>query len=196
MSNKWKILFFILLGINLSFFIALAVIIFSPSEEGTGPRTAKNSKEKMIPFTIDSNKEDLTKVINYYIEQETKGSSIDYSVLLTDVVEFYGTIEVFTQEIELKMTFEPEALENGDLLLTQKSLSLGGLPLPVEYVLKFVNEQYAFPDWVKISPEEQTIYVALMDMDTESGMKIVADIFDLKNDQIQLTFYVPGKDGN
>lgn len=194
MNKKWKVLFFLLLGVNLFLVVFFLILVFTPSKEETLPGNTKENKEEMVPFVVQSNKNNLTKVINYYIKQETDGSPIDYEVLLTDEVELYGTIEVFTEEIELKMTFEPEALENGDLLLKQKSMSIGSLPLPVEYVLKFVREQYAFPEWVEIHPEDKTVYVGLMAMEIKNGIQIGANKFDLKNDSISFTFLIPGKD--
>lgn len=195
MNKKWKLLFFLLLGANLSIVVFFLVFVLSPAKEDSLPRTTKENKEEMVSFVVGSNKSDLTRVINYYIEEETDDSAIDYEVLLTDEVELYGIIEVFTQEIELKMTFEPEALENGNLLLKQKSMSIGSLPLPVEYVLKFVKEQYALPDWVEIYPEEKNVYVALMDMETKNGIQLGASRFDLKNDDISFILLMPGKDG-
>lgn len=195
MNKKWKLLFFLLLGVNLFIIGLLLFFVFTPAKEDVLPRKTKESKEELVPFAVGSNKSDLTRVINYYIEEETDDSAIDYEVLLTDDVELNGVIEVFTQEIELKMTFETEALENGNLLLKQKTMSIGSLPLPVEYVLKFVKDQYALPDWVEIYPEEKNIYVALMDMETKNGIQVGVNRFDLKNDNISFTLLIPGKDG-
>lgn len=194
MNKKWKVLFFLLLGVNLFLVVLFLILVFTPSKEESLPGSTKENKEEMVPFVVQSNKNDLTKVINYYIKQETDGSPIDYEVLLTDEVELYGIIEVFTEEIELKMTFEPEALENGDLLLKQKSMSIGSLPLPVEYVLRFVKEQYALPEWVEIHPEDKTVYVGLMAMETKNGIQIGTNKFDLTNDSISFTLLIPGKD--
>lgn len=149
----------------------------------------------MVPFEVETNKEDVTKVVNYYIEQEAGESPVDYQIILADTVELYGIVEVFATPIEFKMTFEPEVLENGNLLLRQKSVSLGGLPIPVEYVLKFIKEYYPVPGWVEIDPANRAVYAGLTEMETKSGLKIAAEKFDLKKDEIRFKILIPGKDG-
>ena len=74
-----------------------------------------------VRFTIQTNKQDLNRLINHYLKEEYSGS-LDYEVLLTDEVELYGNIPVFSENVEMKLTFEPVALENGDLELQQKTI--------------------------------------------------------------------------
>lgn len=190
MKNKWKTLFLILLAINLLVIVTLVVIINIPSFQDER-RQDKDYHGEMVHFKIQSNKNDLNKIINHYIESEGLKSPIDYKVLLDHEVELYGTIKVFTQDIEMKLTFEPEALENGDLLLKQKSISIGQLQLPVSYVLKFIRDKYDFPKWVNIQPNDEIIYVALQQMKLKSDIKVKVDKFDLPNDQILFTLMVP-----
>ncbi|WP_213087605.1 YpmS family protein, partial [Heyndrickxia sporothermodurans] len=133
----------------------------------------------------------LTNLINHYIQKEGLNGPIDYSVKLSDEVELYGIIKVFSQDVQLKMTFEPEAQKNGDLLLRQKSILIGNLNLPVEFVLKFIQKSYKFPDWVTIQPNKKTIYVALQSMKVNNEMIVHADRFDLKNDDISFTLQIP-----
>ena len=96
-------------------------------------------------FFIQTNKQDLNKLINHYIEKEGLNGPVHYNVLLTDEVELYGEVKVFSESMQLKMTFEPRALENGDLVLEQKTLSLGGVPVPVSYILTFIRDYINFP---------------------------------------------------
>ena len=88
------------------------------------------------------------------------------------------------------MTFEPKALENGDLILYQKSASVGKMNLPVSYILKFIRNSYNLPSWVIIQPKDELIYVSLEKMELKGDMKVKADKFNLKEDDITLTFMV------
>ncbi|MFE8702101.1 YpmS family protein [Cytobacillus sp. FJAT-54145] len=191
MSNSWKKLFFILLGINVATILFVLVVINIPTRDDD--LDLEYSNHEYVDFNIHSNKDNLNKVINHYIEKEGLKSPIAYQVILGDEVELYGTLKVFTQDIEMKLTFEPEALENGDLILKQQSISIGQLHLPVDYVLKFIRDKYDFPEWVSIQPNEELIYVALQKMKLKSNLRVKVEKFDLKNDDIEFSLLVPTK---
>src|SRR3954451_12810401 len=116
MINKWKRGFFLLLGLNGFILILLLSLILVPADEkGKIQQDVPNNNN--VTFEVTSNKADLNRLIDQYIKKEAADSPIEYSIQLQDEVELYGTIPFFSQEIDLKLTFEPEALENGDLVL-------------------------------------------------------------------------------
>lgn len=187
-NQHWKIAFFSLLAINIIIVFTICYFIFIL---GTSTIHKEPSNGDKVNFKINTDKNNLTKLINHYIQKEGLNGPIDYSVQLSDEVELYGIIKVFSQDVQLKMTFEPEAQKNGDLLLRQKSILIGNLNLPVEFVLKFIQKSYKFPDWVTIQPNKKTIYVALQSMKVNNEMIVHADRFDLKNDDISFTLQIP-----
>lgn len=146
-----------------------------------------------VPFKIQTDKQDLNQVINHYLEKEGLTGAIDYKVILNDEVELYGLIPVFSQDIQLKLTFEPQVLDNGDMVLQQKSISVGQLQLPVSYVLKFIGDKYKLPEGVTIHPNEEKIFVSLQKMKLKSDVKVKVDEFNLRNDDIRFTLLVPVK---
>ena len=190
MKNKWKIGFFILLGLITAVILFFYILITSPAEESQMEHVKKNADSEDVAFKVATNKRDLNRVINHYIEEEGKNSEIDYEVLLTDEVELYGTLPLFSEELELRLTFEPRALENGDLVLNQKSISVGRLRLPVSTVLKFVRDSYDLPDAVNIQPEEERVYVSMERLKLKSDIKVKVNEFDLKKDNIKFTLFV------
>ena len=189
-DNKWKGLFFGLLAINL---IAAFILIYWATrpikDEESLKKLATNDEKVEIPFT--SNKEDLNRIINYYIEEESSDSPIKYEVLLKESLELYGTLSAFGRNVEIKVLFEPVTLGNGDLLLKHEAIQIGGMSLPATFVLNYINEKYDTPEWVMIRPKEKTIYLALSQMDLKSGITVKAKAFDLKNDDIELSLLVP-----
>lgn len=187
-SWSWKKSFFTLLCINVITILTLLVLLILPV--GGNIPLNKNEKENFVAFTVQTKKDDLTKLINHYIEKEGLDGPIDYFVHLSDEVELYGSLPVFNQEIELKMTFEAKALENGDLLLNQKSISIGQLNLPVSYVMKFIKQSYNLPEWVTIDSEKKLVYVSLTSMKLKSDMTVFAEEFNLKRDKISLQLKV------
>ena len=190
MINKWKRGFFLLLGLNGFILILLISLILVPADE-KGKILQGVPNNNSVTFEVTSNKADLNRLINQYIKKEAADSPIEYSIQLQDEVELYGTIPFFSQEIDLKLTFEPEALENGDLVLKQKSISLGSLHLPVSYVLKYINENYKLPKGVDIQPNDKLVYVNMQQLKLKSDVKIQAKKFDLIKDDIAFTILVP-----
>ena len=189
-DNKWKLLFFGLLAINI---IAAGILLYwitIPTKDEESLNKLNDNKEKVeIPFT--SNKEDLNRIINYYLEEENADSPIKYEVLLKEHLELYGTLSAFGRNVELKVLFDPVTLENGDLLLKHESIQIGGMSLPATFVLNYINEKYKMPDWVMIKPKEKNIYLALSKMKLKSGIAVKAESFDLQNDEIELNLLVP-----
>lgn len=192
MKNKWKIGFLVLLGINLLFAVIILSLVMFPSE---GPQTSKLTGPigDHVSFHVKSNKNDLNKLINHYLEEEAADSPIDYRVLLGDEVELYGTLPFFSEELNMKLTFKPSALENGDLVLKQKSMTIGNLHLPISYVLNFISENYKIPKGVDIRPKDKQIYINMQQLKVKSDIKLKADKFDLKKDDIAFTILVPVK---
>ncbi|HEY4552452.1 MAG TPA: YpmS family protein [Bacillaceae bacterium] len=189
-KNKWKIAFIVLLAANLAILASLGLLLFLSGEQEPVPEQTAD-EQPYAEFLIQSGKKDLTKLINHYIEKEGLNGPINYEVLLNDEVELYGEVKFFSQMLQLKMTFEPEALENGDLILRQKTVSLGDVKLPVAYILKFIKDSYKLPEWVIIQPNDKQVYVALQKMELNNGIHVRAQEFNLKEDIISLKMLVP-----
>lgn len=190
MKNKWKVGFFVLLGMFILGLVIIVSMIFMPIKDDKLPDGNKNNYQE-VGFNVETNKSDLNLIIEHYIEEEGMKGPVDYDVQLKDDVELLGSVPVFTSDIDFKLNFEPKALDNGDILLKQKSISVGSLNLPVNYVLKVIRDSYNFPDWVKIQPNDELIYVSLQDMKLKSDVKVRANEFDLKKDQISFRLLVP-----
>lgn len=192
-DQKWKKLFFLLLSLIIIFILVILVLLKIPATEEKYISEDLNTND-YVPFKIQTDKQDLNQLINHYLKKEGLTGAIDYKVILNDEVELYGQIPVFSQDIQLKLTFEPQVLDNGDIVLQQKSISVGQLQLPVSYVLKFIGDKYKLPKGVTIHPNEEKIYVSLQKMKLKSDVKVKVDQFNLKNDDIRFTLLVPVKE--
>ena len=186
----WKTAFFTLLVINIGMIIFFFISAFLPT--GGDSLTGENgvSKKTQARLTVMANKKDLNILINDFIEKENADSPIDYKVKLNDEVELYGTLPIFDQNVEMKLTFEPKALENGDLILSQNTIHIGKLQLPSRYVMNFIKNNYHFPKWVEIFPNEKIIYIHLTDIKLKNQLHIHANTFDLKNDDISFSLFI------
>lgn len=192
MINKWKFGFLLLLGLNLLFAIIIFSLLLAPSDSKEISKS-KSPTGDHVSFHVNSNKYDLNRLINHYLKEEAADSPIDYRVILGDEVELYGTLPFFSEKLNLKLTFEPIAQKNGDLILKQKSMAVGKLHLPISYVLNFISENYMLPKGVDIRPNDQLVYIHMEQLKLKSDLKIKADKFDLKNDDIAFTILVPVK---
>lgn len=191
MKNRWRALFFFILGLNITGFILAIYLIFTPIKENPQNQPFSTANKQAVNFQIKTNKSDLNEVIAHYMEKELLKGGIHYDIRLEDEVELYGTIPVFSQNVSMELTFEPEALENGDLILRQKKMKIGDLPLPVSHVMKFIQDRYQLPEWVHIQPKEEIVYVSLENMKLDSDFRVKVDQFDLQNDKITFTLAVP-----
>jgi uncharacterized protein YpmS len=192
MKNKWKKGFLLLLGINILIIILVSSLILIPTNENRKMDQKKINKDT-VSFYIKSNKNDLNQLINHYLKKEAAGSPVDYEVRLGNEVELYGELPFFSEKLDMKLAFEPLALENGDLLLKQKSISIGRLHLPVATVLQFIRDNYKLPHGVDIRPNQKLVYVHMSQLKLKSDIKVKVNKFDLKKDQIAFTLLVPVK---
>ena len=180
--NVWKILFFSLSGIVLAVLIAIFVLVGIPSEVPLPDNTAAEEDNPVLEIT--SSKENLNEIIAQMIQKQKTDQSLDFSMVLTDSIELYTVIPVFEREIQLKMTFQPETLDNGDIILKQETMQLGQMRLPVSYVLNFISNQASLPEWMIIDPANEQIYIALSEIELPNNLKLQANRMDLVEDDI------------
>ncbi|HJV16653.1 MAG TPA: YpmS family protein [Bacillales bacterium] len=192
MKNKWKKGFLLLLGINILIIILVSSLILIPSNENRKMDQKKSNKDT-VSFYIKSNKNDLNQLINHYLKKEVAGSPIDYEVRLGNEVELYGEIPFFSEKLDMKLAFRPLALENGDLLLKQRSILIGRMHLPVATVLQFIRDNYKLPHGVDIRPNQKLVYVHMSQLKLKSEIKVKVNKFDLQKDNIAFTLLVPVK---
>ncbi|WP_166786733.1 YpmS family protein [Jeotgalibacillus salarius] len=190
MKNLWKVLFFSLLLLVLAGAAVFVFLLFRPVDGEQANATPAAPPESRAEFEVITNREDLTIVANRFIQEEL-GGSIDYSVLFDERVKLNGEIPIFSTSIDFQMSFEANALENGNLLLTQESLSLGAIDLPVSSVLKFIDDSYEFPEWVVMEPQNQQIVVQVTEIDVAQGLNVKTNQFNLEEDEISFSIYVP-----
>lgn len=189
---NWKRLFILLLGLNVALVLLLFtffLIIFNDTGNETKIPTIESTQKEVV-LQINTNKQDLNRVINHYLENEL-ASPYDYRVLLTDEVELYAAIPIFNEALNVKLTFEPKSLDNGDLELKQKNMSIGKFKIPSSLVLTYIQNSFSLPEWIVIQPSEEKIYVSLNNFKLKSNFTVLADEFNLKDDDIRFSLQIP-----
>ncbi|MEW4284796.1 YpmS family protein [Priestia koreensis] len=182
--KKWKRLFLGLLTLNIVIVLVVIVLIFQPADNQPFP-SGNQPQKKQVELTILAKKKDLNALIDKYLQKEFHNEELNYNVRLTDQVEVNGTIQAFDNKLDVQMAFEPHVQKNGGIILEQKSLSVGKLQLPVRTVLKYVNNNFNLPDYVKINPADESVYVGLQEMRTTNDFRVKVEKFNLEKDEFR-----------
>ncbi|EEJ0013917.1 DUF2140 family protein [Listeria innocua] len=187
---KWICLTLISLLILLAGWLYVTVFVLSPEEE---PTPSLISNKSNIEFQTSTTKSDLNQLISSYIEDFSKEQDIGYKVFVANNVNFTAEAKIFGEPVELRLKFSPKVVDNGNIELSLTDMSVGALPLPVSYVMNYVNKNYKFPEWVTVLPKKEKIYLSLDKLKLKGDTKVRADTLNLKKDDISFTLLVPVK---
>ncbi|SFQ04330.1 YpmS family protein [Salibacterium halotolerans] len=185
----WKWLFLSLFTINLGVVLWLFLVLNAPPSDPVS-RSNSDVEEKDVAFTIQSDKENLNQLIEEYINRLPQNENVSYSVDLNNVVELSGSVKAFNQQIPATVTLIPEVQTNGDLILKQDSIKLGRLQLPNRQVLQYIKQNYEMPEWIRVHPSRENIYVAVTQI-SHSSIQVRAEQFDLQNNEISFSVHAP-----
>lgn len=189
--KKWKQLFYILLVINIIVFVTVISLIFWPvseSEVHTGP---DYDEKEGSEFVVRTTKENLNELINAYIDKFLHDTKHQYSVSLEDDVHLQGELPVFSTTVPLSIHLEPIVQDNGDVILKQRSISIGLLELPNKKIMEYLAKYLPMPEWVTVNPKDEEIYVAVTDMDIKSNFQVGIEQIDLEANNLSFKIKVP-----
>ena len=189
--TNWKKLFITLASVNLALILGIFLFIFWPAPGAEPPEKVFLEDEAGAEFTIRSSKDNLNELVNAYIAKLPKLDNIQYSLRLDEEVHLMGSVEAFSTEVPVNISFEPIVQENGDVILQSTGMSLGLLRLPQDRILQYVSSRVTTPEWITINPKEEHIYIALTKMELKSNFRVRAQQIDLINDNISFRIKVP-----
>ncbi|MGJ9458268.1 YpmS family protein [Oceanobacillus sp. CF4.6] len=191
MKNKWKKLFYSLLAFNIFIIILLLALIFWPVSQNEIPVTEEQMEQDSSEFVIRTSKQNLNSLVNAYIEKLLGDTRHHYRISLEDDVHLIGELPVFSTTVPLSVHFEPLVQENGDLILKQRSISVGLLELPNQKIMEYMDKYLPMPEWVTVNPKEQEIYVAVTDMDIQSNFQVAVQTIDLEANNLAFKLKIP-----
>lgn len=192
-NNKWKKLFYSLLGFNILVFIVLLILIFWPVSELNPKPHSEDIINESSEFVVRTTKQNLNELINAYLEQVLHNSRHQYRILLEDDVQLRGELPVFNTTVPLSVHLEPFVQENGDIILKQRSISIGLLELPNRKIMEYMGKYLDMPEWVTINPKNEEIYVAVTDMDIKSNFNVSVERIDLEANDLAFRRQIPYK---
>ena len=189
--NGWKIAFLVLTAFVIGTGIFLGTRIFAIREPNYS-ETAKvtNTKGQEVT-TISMNKSQLNALIDYYLTDFQKDSSVKYQFALENEAMLSGETKVLNFPVHFYLYFDPYVMENGNIQLRAKSMSIGTLGLPIEEVMKLVKRNYDFPEWIEVTPKDKAITLRLDQFQLPTGLFVKAKKINLIDDEIQVGLYLP-----
>lgn len=190
-KNKWKIAFLVLLGllIGIDAFIFFRISQTRESNNLTKENVAELAGTQVI--SLESNKEKVNALIDFYLQEFQKDSEIKYDFYLEEEAMLNGTFQVLGYPIQFYLYFDPYVTEDGNIQLKANSLSLGVLELSIADILSFIQKEYKLPDWVEVNPEKSFILLRLDKFDINKGLFVRAEQINLVDDIIQFSVYLP-----
>ncbi|HLS08656.1 YpmS family protein [Lentibacillus sp.] len=192
-KNRWKWLFFWLLGVNVLTVLCIIALIFWPVSHTETPTPSEETTQRSSAFTVRTTKQNVNDLVNAYIDKLLVGSSHQYSVSLDNDVELVGELPVFSSTVPVSVHLEPFVQENGDVILKQKSIAIGQLALPNKKIMEYLEAYLPMPKWVTINPANEEIYVAVTDMEIKSNLNVSVKNFDLEANNLAFNIEVPYK---
>lgn len=189
--NKWKIAFFAVIA----FVLAGSAFIFARITEER--ELIQNEipplveREGQPVLNIRSNKEQINSLIDFYLDEFQKDSEITYDFILQNEALLTGEFKILGFPVTFYLYFDPFVMDDGNIQLRAKSLSIGTLGVPIKEVMKMIQRNASLPEWIEIEPDEERVFIRLDQFRMQNGLFIKADRINLVDDEIQVSLYLP-----
>ena len=189
--NPWKAAFLFLVAVLIGGFLLLFTRL-TQERENVSQNVAENVVREGDPvITINSNKEQVNRFVDFYLANLQKDAEQQYQFVLKNEALLTGEFELLGFPVSFYLYFDPFVMANGNIQLKAKSLSIGALGLPINQVLKMIQNNSEIPEWIDIQPKEEMIILRLDQFELKNGMFFRADKINLVDNEIQLNVYLP-----
>lgn len=192
--NGWMVAFFVLLGVVVGSGIVVANRILEPREVLTSNSAKLVERDGSPVVTIESTKQQVNELIAFYLQDYSEKSGLDYTFTLENQALLNGQFKVLGMPVNFYLYFDPYVMENGNVQLKAKSLSIGTLGVQIKEVMKLVKRSYKLPSWIEIKPSDGTVLIRLDQFRMQNGLFIKAEKIDLVDDKIKASLYLPASD--
>ena len=189
--NPWKAAFLFLVAVLIGGFLLLFTRL-TQERENVSQIIAENVVREGDPvITINSNKEQVNRFVDFYLADLQKDAEQQYQFVLKNEALLTGEFDLLGFPVSFYLYFDPFVMANGNIQLKAKSLSIGALGLPINQVLKMIQNNSKLPEWIDIQPKEEMIILRLDQFELKNGMFFRADKINLVDNEIQLNVYLP-----
>lgn len=189
--NYWKIACLLIIGVLLGtgIFLTSRVLETKPFPVKDTPEIVEREGTPVV--SISSNKKQVNALIDFYLTDYKEKSDLDYEFVLADQAMLKGEFKLLGVPINFYLYFDPYVMEDGNVQLKAKSLSIGTLGVPISEVMKLIKRSYELPQWIEIDAKEKTVMIRLDQFRMQNGLFIKAEKINLVDDVIQASLYLP-----
>lgn len=189
--NYWKIACLLIIGVLLGtgIFLTSRVLETKPFPVKETPEIVEREGTPVV--NISSNKKQVNALIDFYLTDYKEKSDLDYEFVLADQAMLKGEFKLLGVPINFYLYFDPYVMEDGNVQLKAKSLSIGTLGVPISEVMKLIKRSYELPKWIEIDAKEKTVMIRLDQFRMQNGLFIKAEKINLVDDVIQASLYLP-----
>ena len=189
--NPWKAAFLFLVAVLIGGFLLLFTRLTQERENVSQIIDENVVRERDPVITINSNKEQVNRFVDFYLADLQKDAEQQYQFVLKNEALLTGEFDLLGFPVSFYLYFDPFVMANGNIQLKAKSLSIGALGLPINQVLKMIQNNSKIPEWIDIQPKEEMIILRLDQFELKNGMFFRADKINLVDNEIQLNVYLP-----
>ena len=189
--NPWKAAFLFLVAVLIGGFLLLFTRLTQERENVSQIIAETVVREGDPVITINSNKEQVNRFVDFYLADLQKDAEQQYQFVLKNEALLTGEFDLLGFPVSFYLYFDPFVMANGNIQLNAKSLSIGALGLPINQVLKMIQNNSEIPEWIDIQPKEEMIILRLDQFELKNGMFFRADKINLVDNEIQLNVYLP-----
>ncbi|MGM8366512.1 YpmS family protein [Virgibacillus sp. W0181] len=190
-DQNWQRRFYSLLIVNISILILIVILFFWPVPNTEHSPSDTVTTDDSSEFVVRTTKKNLNELANAYIEKLLNNTNHHYKIILEEDVQLLGELPVFSTTVPLVIHLDPIVQDNGDVILKQKSISVGLLQLPNKKIMEYMSKYLPMPEWVTVNPKEEEIYVAVTDMKIKSNFHVSVEQFDLEANNLSFKIKVP-----
>ena len=189
-KNPWKVAFITLVAILIGLTSVVMFRITTPRMTYDKNLPKVSASENPI-FDVNMKKDQVNATINYFLEDAMEESGVDYSFVLENQAMIDGTFSLLGHETHFYLYFEPYVLNDGNVQLKAKSLSVGSLSIPIPAMINYIGSTTDLPNWIELDADQQLINLHLNKFKLENGMSVRAKKINLIDDEISFSIYLP-----
>lgn len=188
--RPWLVILLIILGIIIGL-ISIVLFRIGSKREGESTQIVAGEKRTEATFQVQLTKKQTNELMNYYLNEYQKDSKVKYNFVLENQAMLQGTFPFLGHDLNFYLYFEPSVLNNGDVQLKAKSISIGTLSLPISELMGYVKSKFKLPEWVEVNTKDEQITLHLSEFQLKGGMYIGAEKIDLVGDEIRFNVFLP-----
>lgn len=192
--NGWKVAFIILATI----LIGASLVVMTRLTQERENFSELIEQQPVLTgeplLAIRSQKAQINKIVAIYLEdlqkEAKKEEEQNYQFVLKNEALISGEFDLLGFPLRFYLYLDPFVMDDGNVQLKAKSLSVGALNLPITQVLRMIAKTPELPKWIEVKPKEETIVLRLDQFEIGNGLYLKAEKINLVEDEIEFSLYL------